>query len=430
MKNSDSQIPWIVLETGPLLTLLLGGDDSEKGFAYTKLLHDGVRDGLFKLAIPDMVVSEIMNSSKVPLYQEEFSGKGKQQYDIRKVGSAFKKREERIELLKALLRTGNAQIVKTTCGTEFLEHIQSLLPYNKEFRRKKDTGWPPQLEELRQWLQSHNSLRKAVRQDGLKNEDGQAVSSGDSDRGEVAVADTIAQLQEQYGKETPIFALYEGHDLRARIIQRLSLDKETADPNDYHQWSGEALDRFNPNSIHFDRDHASTLGNINFLSTKGFLVGYMLAARDMSSERVKKNFYIVSPQEATSRKAMNDAYGEIIENVKKAGLSRHFKKYRDRHISETMKKEHEEYALANGKQQNAPWMNYIKDIMKDAEKGASLRKSIKKFQQYRDEALAESANDRVLSGIADIARISPEKALVLIEEWKAELKKSQKSLQR
>ena len=62
--------PTVVLETGTLLTLLLGGEKYQSGFAYATLLHDMAKKDLIRLVIPDMVLMEVLGTQS-PVYAKD-----------------------------------------------------------------------------------------------------------------------------------------------------------------------------------------------------------------------------------------------------------------------------------------------------------------------------------------------------------------------
>lgn len=65
---SPDKTPHVVVDTGTLLTLLLGGESSQSGFSYAKLLCDAQKKGLIHVTIPDMVASEFcgINAPLIP----------------------------------------------------------------------------------------------------------------------------------------------------------------------------------------------------------------------------------------------------------------------------------------------------------------------------------------------------------------------------
>ena len=71
-RTMKQEIPWVVVDTGTLLTLLLGGE-GKHGLGYTPLLAELAKKKLIHLAIPDMVLSEFMGAL-TPLRRKDFVG--------------------------------------------------------------------------------------------------------------------------------------------------------------------------------------------------------------------------------------------------------------------------------------------------------------------------------------------------------------------
>jgi hypothetical protein len=287
-----------------------------------------------------------------------------------------------------------------------------MLKHNEEYRTQKwDNGtWPPEIENLRQRLMNPRSpLRKAVKTNSLADEQGNTISSGARDRGELSVADAISVLQREEGSSAPIFVFMEGSDVRGRIIQRLSSDPDT---KAYKQHFGEVMKIYNPNEATFDRENAASLGNINFTSTKGVLAAYMKAARDVSPRHGKYSWFIVDPQERHSKDAMNNAYSQIVANVNEKGLGRQYEMYRDRHITEMKRENEDEYAMEYNIPQNAPWMNYLSQCMeKNHTMRPALQLVIKKYQVEMQKGLEEDSKHRFNEILSNASKMSPEAAL-------------------
>ncbi len=412
VRRMSEQKPWVIVDTGTLLSLLLGGEFYQPGYAHAKLLLDCAKKGLIHLVVPDMVAAEFCGAV-IPLYASDFQpttslfGADTPRFKETNIPYGFSYGAERVALLNELVATEHATIVRTPCGDEYLGRLTKLMRYNPDYKRAKDAVWPPSMEELRIRLMSpHSQLRKAVKDNSLFGEHG-IVSSGKHDRGELAVADAIKEIQHTHGKEEKIFVLFEGQDVRGRIIQRLSSAKGS---EPYHQWhTKEAEPCFNPSSStpeQFDQKNAATLGNINFLSTKGFLAGFANAAKKLcTADRVRgaEEWYILHPKEteyhpeaASGKRYLDEGYAEIIKNVNEKGLGRAYDKYRDRHITEMLRENEDEHTQISGKPQNAPWMKQIGQWLEEPEskETQALREVIKDYVTYRDKSIVNDLDRR------------------------------------
>ena len=391
-------VPTVVVETGTLLTLLLGGKRGWQGYAYAKLLADSAKKGLIKLVTTDIVLGEFMGSV-APLYAEDFTSKPPL-FDISKIPKGFAHSKERIEFINDLLNNNALTVLKTPAADEYMDRIveykgpKSLYDDGKDKKKRNkgtavDAGnnWPQTPDELRKILmQPKHRISKEIR----KKESSLEIASGKRHRGEVSVADAIKELQKE-DESVQIFALFEGNDDRGIIVQRLSNEK---DSDDYNILDGKPLPEYNPNSSKFDKENAKSLGNVNLLSTKGFLAGFMYAARELSPEN--DGWYILEYGEGknnygklTAKQRFQDAYEKILENVNDNGLNRNYKRYRDQHITQMMKEKEDEFSKINGKPQDAPWLNYIKQVV-DYELGNSndtkpkvLSCIVRDFVEYR-----------------------------------------------
>jgi len=306
-KNMPQHTPHVVIDTGTLLTLLLGGE-GKHGLGYAPLLSELAKKKLIHLAIPDMVLAEFMGAL-TPLRKKDFIGEDKFFTADRNIPFGFSKANERVAFIKDLLDNDAAEIIRTPCGDESLKRLHLMMLDNPDLQRVKDKEWPPDIKSLRRRLSSpHSHLYKAVKQNSLVDASGNAVSSGKQDRGELAVADTINILQIKYTRDTPVFALFEGSDVRGRIVQRLLSAPQS---EDYQQLHGAVLEKYNPSHAGFDAKAAATLGNINFLSTKAFLAGFMKAAKELCvASRVNgmSEWYILHPDEAKNNGRLNEGY--------------------------------------------------------------------------------------------------------------------------
>ena len=406
--------PWIVVDTGTLLTLMLGGE-GQSGPGYTPLLVDIARRKLAHVAIPDMVVAEFIGTL-APLYKEDFVGsKAFIDSEGKNVPFGFAKAKERVAFIRQLLANDWVEITPTACGTEYLNRLRVLLAANPDYQRQKDLVWPPPAHLLRTQLCSpFTRLYKAVKNNALVDAQGHEVSSGKQDRGELAVADTIRAIHICHSEKQPVFALFEGSDVRGRIIQRL-LSPQGSDA--YTQLHGEVLPQFNPSGPQFDKEAAASLGNINFLSTKAFLAGFMKAAKELCvSQRVMgmERWYILHPDEARKNGYLNEGYQELMRQVNSHGLGRAYDKYRDRPITDMRPDSEDEYALVKNQPQNAPWMQQMDRFLADEQQREALRETVRNFVQKRQKALLRECEDAFATIIENIPKMSMQTAQALL----------------
>jgi hypothetical protein len=424
----ENKKPWVVVDTGSLLTLLLGGEFHQPGYTHAKLLIDCAKAGLIHLVIPDMVAAEFCGSV-APLYNNDIFGPSAH-YTSKNIPYGFSYAEQRIALLKEVAALPNAAIIRTNCGDEYLARLTQLMSHNTEYKRVKDSEWPPTQENLRiRLLQPHSQLKKAIKDNTLHGECG-LVSSGKNDRGELAVADAVQMIQHKRDPAAKIFVLFEGQDVRGRIIQRLSIPDKTSEH--YHQWhTKEALPAFNPSSPRpemFNHANAATLGDINFLSTKGFLAGLTIAARDLSPSKYIEghpHWYILHPQETEAhpqakngKRYLDEGYEEIIRNVNEKGLGRAYNKYRDRHM---MREDENEYTSIDGRRQNAPWAQQVREWLTRNESREQMRGIIKEYSNYREASLAEDTKQRFAEIQHNLQRMHPDIAHACISQLQSQL---------
>lgn len=411
-----AQTPWVIVDTGTLLTLLLGGE-GRTGLGYSPLLLELAEKKLVHLVIPDMVVSEFLGLDKTALYKDDFIGKHAFIDVDKNVPYGFAKPAERVKFIKKMLTNTNAEIMQTACGDEYLSRLQGLMHYNVTLQRRKDRDkeWPLKIENLRVILADpRNSIYKAVKQDSLIDATGNTVSSGKQDRGELAAADCIRTIQEREGRDAKCFVLFEGSDVRGRVIQRLLSEKGS---DDYWQLHGKVRDWYNPNSGSFNRSAAAGLGDINFLSTKAFLAGFMKAAKELSvAERIKgmASWYILSPEESKKNWHLNEGYRELMQQVQSHGLGRAYDKYRDRPIADLKREDEDEYAMVNGTPQNAPWMKQMTQWIADEHDKEVLREIVHQFVNRRQRAMVRECEDSLENIIRIIPKMMPETASMLL----------------
>lgn len=406
--------PYVVLETGSFLTLLLGGEKYQSGYAYAQLLHSMASKKLVHLVVPDMVMMEILGV-QAPVYEKDLIGESAI-ITPHNIPKGFSHGAERLKFFQELLQKGVCSIERTECGDEYLNRIQGILVSNGYREKSQEEMRHDLLKPTGKWV-------KAVKNSTLKDASGNVTSSGKQDRGELAVADAMSHIHAREGLGTPVFALYEGFDVRARIIQRMLSEKGSSA---YHQLSGDALDEFNPSSPHFSADIAP-LGTLNFLSTKGFLAGMMHAARYTKNHHMKQfNWSIVHPLEAQSTETLNHAYDDIVTNINEKGLSRVYTKYRDVSISEISHGNEDAYLA----KRTAPWLEYIATLSQNPQKKLTLNHLVYDYIKYRDTSLLADASTRLEQITQNISKMSaPARAILAtqLEQMQRHLSQDEKN---
>src|SRR5690606_16096008 len=94
-----------------------------------------------------------------------------------------------------------------------------------------------------------------------------------NDSGEVSIADAMADLREEHGRDMPVYVRYEGTDVRGRIIQRLNRPNQAYNtPVDKQFDPMNSRDTENKYTANFDRKSLTALGNGGFQSTGGFFM--------------------------------------------------------------------------------------------------------------------------------------------------------------
>jgi hypothetical protein len=373
----------VVLEAGSFLTLLLGGKKDQTGYAYLDLLYLLAERRLIKLVIPDVTVMEVLGT-QAPVYKEDFLG-SPANITQDSVQYGYSHSAERVTFIKSLLQQGHCTIEKTECGNEYLARLHQLSSKN---------GFDFNTTEAmrRALLQPKHPFAKLVKNNRLLDERGELTSSGKQDRGELAVADTIKHIHAREGWDTRVFALFEGSDVRGRILQRIASEPNTAA---YHQLSGNVLDKFNPNNEKFDIQNGH-VGSINFLSTKGFLGGLMYAARELKpSTLTNTTWHIIAHDEATSKDAMNTAYQGIIANVNANGLPRTYNRYRDRALGDLGNERNHEFFVTEGRIEHAPWREYISFLTKLPQTKIGLREVIHDFIKEQQKGLLSDSRSKL-----------------------------------
>ncbi len=494
------------VDTGTLLTLLLGHHEDvshnqqagETGnqragnlpanLGYAALLLSMARKGLVEIKLTDMVVAEFLGLQGPVSDQDIKNGKLTADH----IPNGFQFRQERITLLSELLESKHAQIVPTKAGHEQLERtrliLQSIIKPKKRamFCEAGDTSWVEgkidsedgkiDSEDLRtRLLNSGSKLSSAVRRNGLilKPKDmnnsllqdpnyfvqGQ-IYSNYSDRGEISIADALGTWQKKNPDQSPII-LFEGGDVRGRIIQRMWFNRElesgksiiygastgedklnattqNIEAYHYHQ-VGKPRARFNPNCKTFqtkdiDEDgqnvrYIDHLGDFNFLTTKSFLhglVNHVITIRTTPKRgygsAVNSELYVLSPEEKNlspfaasdapqaaikNQSIMDTIYNGIIQQVQSNGLPRSYHQSHDEAIRNVT---HEESACSVFKapQVASPWQKALRDIYRNETEVNKLESVLTEFSQYRSQETFHACAGLFLEIIKQVATL-PEK---------------------
>lgn len=448
------------IDTGTLLTLLLGhheeigykpvengngsyGSELPPNLGYASLVLSLARAGLIEVKLADMVVAEFLGVQG-PVYAHDIQSQPPA-IKARDIPNGFQFRKERIVLLKELLKTGHAQIIQTKAGDEQLERVRLILQAIKKdekrelFCEKKDTAWiHGEIDSgaLRtRLLDSGSKLSSAVRRNGLilkpHDMDSAVLDKPDyfvqgqffsnySDRGEISIADAMHEWQKA-NPDCTSFVLFEGGDVRGRVIQRMvmdrALDPETApdqkprhlaytsdngktetaphfvDAYHYHQ-VGKPRARYNPNLPTFQQKgetYVDKLGDFNFLTTKSFLYGLMRTTkniRDIGAPKSHamadvKQLYLLSPDEVKNEQSFDQAYASIIDNVRSNGLPRNYDRMHDEPIKQ-VGKHGNGFRSTSVSKDDTPWQAELRGIYRDKTAATQLVDALTQFSHYRD----------------------------------------------
>ncbi|MFZ4125207.1 MAG: hypothetical protein ACOYJ2_03945 [Rickettsiales bacterium] len=471
MQHSSTEKPPIIfVDTGTLLTLLLGhheelgyrasfdddchDSDMPPNLGYASLLLALAKQGLVDLRLTDMVVAEFLGLQS-PVYADDLKGRHPN-LKPEHIPSGFQFRQERLTLLRALLKTGHAEIVPTKAGTEQLDRAHALLQVTKEEKRSAwdesgDADWlagEVDKEALRvHLLDSGSKLTTAMRRHNLMPKPGDInpdyeyllhnaelffpaqLYANYSDRGEMSIADAIHEAQTNEPDRSR-FVLFEGSDVRGRIIQRLifnklsdegrpirhvtqdqkqgekgqtDLEKPYIEAYHYHQ-VGKPRARYNPNLPTFQskgETYVDKIGDFNFLTTKSFLHGVMQSAANL--KKYKKagienadRFYILAEDETSN---LDGCYEQVIEQVCSNGLPRQYDREHDEHISNVVES-------PNGQSQNTehPWQHYVMQ----PEYAQQLVVALNSFADYRDQEFERYATHLFEHAVGQASELSPE----------------------
>lgn len=270
--------PYVLYDTSTLLTLLFA-NENVPGHAEVGLL--GTVKDLAELhvetpVVTDMVLAEFLFSS-APLTPKDvfrFDAEGRATGIIyeppTRTGEAYPKAMERLEFLKDLYNTGNVRFMETRTGKEYLDAVRENRDLQRLFSQRAPQAKPLVTmddNEIKAVLLDHQSeagiaIGRKTRQLGLR-----------KDSGEVSIADAIATLRKEHGRELPVFVRYEGTDVRGRIIQRLNVPTIRYNaPIDKRFNPHNTRDTDNRHSGQFDRTALAALGEGSFQSTGGMFL--------------------------------------------------------------------------------------------------------------------------------------------------------------
>lgn len=434
--------PILFVDTSSLLTLLLGGGEGQTSYAYLRLLAGMAKRGLIQLKTTDMVVGEFLGL-QAPVYAGDILPpfpKAPPTISERNVRYGYRLASKRLEFLRHMLQDGFLEIVPTACGEEYLQRLEQLLkaPENAGVLSRQDRSHELDQETIRRRLLTPNTklargihdhnLCEIIEQNGVKRT--LALKNGFKDRGEISIADAIAYTKES-NPLAQIVVLYEGSDVRARIIQRSvsrPLRHDSYYHTRYHQYAGEMDAKFNPNSEKFNPDYADQyLGNVSFLTTKAFLHTLMLAAthcnamngvppahsyRDKIRSYSCRNF-IVMPDETNSPRHLAEAYHRIMHQVGTMGLGRVYDRYHDS-MANIREAQSEEIPDGLFRDEISPWNNYIARVINNPNTFAALHETIQHFSRYRYLQAEHKIEAHFNSLMKEMCTLEPEQASRLI----------------
>jgi hypothetical protein len=413
-------VPHVLLETGSLLTLLLGGSSRVLGNGYLELIEQLAEQGLVRLDTSDMVVGEFLGICG-PVYEQDLRG-ANPPLTKGQVPVGYALAAQRYETLKQWVDSGLITIHRTRCGDQYLERLHDILEHNPQ-QQLRGEEWPPSTAQIqKKLLRTGSFLAKAVKNNQFTDEHDVNISSGRQDRGEISLADVVGDIQKREGKADPIFVLYEGSDVRGRMLWRFK------EPHDA-QLSSNLPDHYNPTKRRessFNPDRFKNLGNINFLTTKGFLAGMAYAGMvldDGQRTAQKRTHHIIADNEATSKTAFESAYAGIIARVNEKGLSRKYNIRRDEPISE-LTMEESPYDFDRKVQRHEPWRRYMGALLGQQETSGRLCGALEGFAAARDGVIREDANLAFERLLRDSVTLPPKVLLPLLESWIEKLKEA------
>lgn len=438
--QDHSTPPLVFVDTGTLLTLMLGGDRNQKGNGYAELLPLLVEKGLVRLAITDMVAAEFLGM-QAPVYEHDLRG-ASPRVTAAGVYNEFRFAEQRIALLRRLMDTGHFNIYRTHCGDEYLQRVQQLIQTSPDLlgedTRSLAPHVPDAIERIRvQLMDTGGPLAGAVRNDRFTDAHGAPETAGFNDRGEISIGDAIKHVQSIEGRDQQVFVLYEGRDVRGRIIQRLATN-DVHDPQ-YHQFN--AVDkRYNPNRQSFDHEAAASLGNIRFVTTKAFLGSMMWVGQAMDDvvqrrgAQHQRRFYVVDPHELENREAFDTAYHDVLAHVIDNGLSRRYNRCRDvaighRDFEDKSSQGSPDVYLGHVPPEADSWQGFIAACFEGGQR-AALESALREFASYRGTEQQRMVEANAQDLLAQVARMTPESAKAFLRDYIGQLKTTQQQLKR
>ncbi|MBM3617751.1 MAG: hypothetical protein FJX23_04320, partial [Alphaproteobacteria bacterium] len=272
------EAPYVVYDTSTLLTLLFANESlpNHKDVGLLGTVKDLAELKVETPVLTDMVLAEFLFSS-TPLtpkdiFRLDAEGRatGITYEPPTRTGEDYPKTMDRLEFLKDLYNTGNVRFMETRTGKEYLDAIRENKDLQKLLVTKDPHAKPLVIQddsEIKNLLLDHKSdasiaVGKKIRQLRLR-----------SDTGEVSIADAIATLRKEHGRELPVFVRYEGTDVRGRIIQRLNEpSKHYSAPIDKRYNPHNARDAEKRYDSAFDRSTLAALGEGGFQSTGGMFM--------------------------------------------------------------------------------------------------------------------------------------------------------------
>ncbi len=425
--------PVMLVDSSSLLTLLLAGDENQSQYGYARILMALAKRRLIALKTTDMVVAEFLGL-QTPI-QADMLVANRPQVTAAQVRYGYRFASQRVGMLCDLLRDGSLEIVSTPCGEEYLTRLESLLamPENAYLATRKEP-WPPTRAMVVDRLCKPNTkLARAVHahnlSETLQTPDGPvriAVKNGCKDRGEISLGDAVRAVQHD-DPDRPIFVLYEGGDVRGRIIQRLQFSAPDMNDPLYHQYGGELEDRFNPNSKAFDLRSVSGLSGVHFVTSYAFLqalmqASYTLEVGDRPARTMDRRMYLVHPHEAESTGNSYDSYRSLMQRVGEKGLPRAYNRFRDCSITalgdETVQAPPRSLKAASG-----PGGSYVRQLTENEPTRTALCELFDAFSLYRERQIEYGLDMRMHRLLEDIGTLTPARAVPVLERLQHDMQR-------
>jgi single-stranded-DNA-specific exonuclease len=405
--QSVPPVPHMVIDTSSMLTLLLGNESvpGDRQAGYLGIIQDLAQHGAITPVLTGAVLAEFLNSP-IPLTPKDIfvlSSDGKavgirytdeNRRHVRfKHGSKseieYPKWHQRMKFLMELYNSGQAKFIETPTERQYCDAIRAHAELDKSFGHILN-DFPDQVyafhgkqslaevtnDELKDFLlhpsQARTQFMNQMRAAGVR-----------KDIGEVSMADAIKHIHDTYGPQTPVYVLYEGNDVRGRIVQRLALGDGA-----YMAGKGKQSrlqPQFNPNHSKFNPDNVAALQNTHFLSTLGFLAGVMKRAKEHGA-------FIASPDEhhfgipADIDNPPHNSYpgiGKVIrKNAGEAlnGGERVYNKMVDEPASELGKSPKHSSAFTGGVP--GPWQQHVEQLDTEIIHNALVRHMLRSREYY------------------------------------------------